>query len=102
MANLSFQVSPNDLYSTGYIVQLPDGRQLLKREKYTSNSTTDKDITHTIKDNENIWDIASRYYQDDLYWKVIADVNNIENPFELTPGQEIIIPDIDKAKLQII
>lgn len=102
MANQSLQVSPSDLYSTGYIITLSDGRKLLKRTKFTYIPTSTKDITHIVKDNDRIWDIAFRYYRNALLYKILADVNDIMNPFELTLGQELIIPDIDKVKLQIL
>lgn len=100
MANLYFQVSPENLYSTGYIVELPDGRLLLKRNKVEYSPTADKDITHVVRDNDRIWDMSFRYYQKDLQWGVIADVNNVYNPFELEPGSEFIIPDLEQSKLQ--
>lgn len=100
MANLFFQVSAENLYSTGYIVELPDGRLLLKRNKVEYAPTADKDITHLVKDNDRIWDIAFRYYQKDLEWSVIADVNKVYNPFELESGTEFIVPDLQQSKLQ--
>ena len=102
MANQSLQVSPSDLYSSGYVIKLSDGRQLLKRVKMAYTPTSTRDITHIVKDNDRIWDIAFRYYRNPLLWKVIADVNDIMNPFELTIGQELTIPDIDKVKLQVL
>lgn len=102
MASRNIQVLPNDLYSTGYVIEFPDGKLLLKRTKFVYTPTAQKDITHIVKDNDRIWDIAFRYYRDALLYKIIADVNDIINPFELTIGQELVIPDIDKVKLQLI
>src|SRR6478609_5130486 len=97
MANQSIQVSPDDLYSTGYIIPLADNKSILKRTKFTYIPTSTRDISHTVTDNDRIWDIANRYYRKPLLWKIIADVNNIFNPFILTPGQKLIVPDPDKV-----
>jgi len=39
--------------------------------------------------------IAYKFYKDTLKWFVIADVNEIENPFDLITGTDIIIPNLN-------
>ena len=100
MANPFIQVLPNNLYATGFIIELPNGKFLLKRSKYVYNPTAEKDITHTVTDNDRIWDIAFRYYNDPIMWAVIADVNSLYNPFELEVGAQLIVPDRDSITAQ--
>jgi nucleoid-associated protein YgaU len=38
--------------------------------------------------------IAAIEYEDPSVWRVIADANDIENPRELEPGQEIVLPPL--------
>lgn len=102
MANQFLQVSANDLYATGYQVELPDGRLLLKRNKIVYSPTASKDTTHIVTDNDRIWDVAFRYYKDDKSWGIIADANRIYNPFELEVGTELVVPDFEQTKLQFI
>lgn len=63
---------------------------------------------HTVKQNDRL-DVLAYTYYDDLvergarYWWVIADANNILNPLDLSElvGQEILIPDILKVRLNL-
>ena len=38
--------------------------------------------------------IAATEYDDPSQWRRIADANGIENPLDLEPGQELLIPPI--------
>ena len=52
-------------------------------------------IEHTLVGGEELDSLASRYYDDDkLYW-LIADVNDILFPFDVEPGQVIVVPNPD-------
>ena len=95
-------VTDENPYSTGYIVELEDNKQLLKRDKLVYDYAVSRDKTHTVGCGENIYDIAFRHFGNAKLWFLIADANNIFNPFELTAGEDIVIPDIDKFKLQFI
>ena len=62
-----------------------------KQEK--QNPPKDKVYTHIVKKNENLSDIAERYYGKEL-WQDIYKANNaqIKNPNMIYPGQKFIIP----------
>jgi nucleoid-associated protein YgaU len=54
---------------------------------------TDNDKQHTVLDGETLQSIAHRYYGDSGKWYLIAEANNILNPFqELEPYQILRIP----------
>lgn len=79
--------------------QILDDEQELYTE--TSNVTpipeTDKDFYHEIlKEEENRLDIiANKYYGNpDFFW-MIAIANNIIDPFIITPGEVIRIPNFN-------
>lgn len=78
-------------YSNGYVIRYPDGDESLEREVNTSYTDY---VVHTVLDGETIQSIAFKYYGDSGLWGVIADVNDILNPFEeLYGGLELIIPN---------
>lgn len=48
---------------------------------------------HTVKDGETLQGIANAYYGDSGYWYILADINNISNPFaELYVGLQLTVP----------
>jgi len=54
---------------------------------------TNNDKQHTVLDGETLQNIAYRYYGDSGRWYLIAEANNILNPFqELEPYQILRIP----------
>lgn len=91
------QVNSNNLFITGYITKFKDGTQWLER-KYISNFPKPGDKTHTIIDTDTLLSIAKTHYNDCKYWFIIADVNYIENPFELTTGDVLNIPNLQRVK----
>jgi nucleoid-associated protein YgaU len=55
---------------------------------------SNKDVLHTIIEGDRLDTLAFKHYQSSNLWYVIADVNGIINPFELTVGDSILIPGI--------
>ena len=51
-------------------------------------------MIHSVLEGETIQNIAFKYYEDSGMWGVIADANDILNPFEdLHADMELIIPN---------
>jgi nucleoid-associated protein YgaU len=48
--------------------------------------------THTVKDNDKLFDIAKVYYGDGNKWPKIAEANGNLKPEDLKPGQKLQIP----------
>ena len=101
MASISLR--SNNPYSNpiGYIINYPEGDQSLERFK-VNYVASDKDKLHTITEFDTLWNISFDYYGDSKFWWLIADANDIENPFEITPNSNIIIPDIDRIKAMVL
>jgi hypothetical protein len=93
-------------YANGYIIQ--DGtEETLERDPiaYVGNRL---DTYYTVRQNDMIDSIAWRYYRTfvpdaERYWVLIADVNGIENPLDLSAwvGRELLIPDFLTIQLQL-
>ncbi len=51
---------------------------------------------HVVKKGDTLWDIAGFYYNNPFLWRNIynANLDKIEDPHWIYPGQEFIIPDI--------
>jgi len=82
----------SEMYDSGYVIHYPDGSYSLERNIPTI-TMSDEDITHTLKDGETLQNIAFRYYGDSGKWYIIAEANNIINPFkDLVPGLQLKIP----------
>lgn len=86
------------IYGKGYIVNYIEGDRSLERNTYRYNPGIG-DKAHIVIEGQNLEYISFLYYKTPLYWFLIADVNEVDNPFYLEPGQNIIIPDLNNYKL---
>ena len=84
-----------DLYEDGYLVTYNEGDVSVQQDgiPYVSSDT---DEYHTVIEGQTLMDIANIFYKSAREWFIIAYINSIINPFELTPGTILIIPDRDK------
>ena len=79
-------------YNNAYALKYNDGDYSLEA-KPPIVPESPNDIQHTVKDGETLQNIAFRYYGDSGKWYLIAEANNILNPFqELEPYQILRIP----------
>ena len=100
----------NDLYITGYIYDFPkDGESLLLRDKLEFEGD-EEDSYHEVTGGDRLDLIAYNAYKNipnvvspSKLWWVIADANNIHNPFDLSAyiGKELLVPNYEKFKLKI-
>lgn len=99
-------VKPSNLFVNGYIVNFTeDNESVLLRDLLVIEPNVN-DNYHTVVNDDRLDLIAYAAYNKQVedaakYWWIIADANNIFNPFDLDYliGQDIVIPDIDKVKL---
>lgn len=78
-------------YSDSFVIKYPDGDISVERNRSSISSDY---VVHTVLEGETIQSIAFQYYGDSGMWGVIADANDILNPFEdLHEGMELIIPN---------
>ncbi len=51
--------------------------------------------TYTLAEGEGLWDVAVKFYGDGNRWVEIAEANNLtDNPDNVPPGTELIIPNL--------
>jgi nucleoid-associated protein YgaU len=49
-------------------------------------------VTYTVKQGDNLWQIAKAHYGDGQKWKQIVDANPGLNPDKLPVGKKIVLP----------
>ena len=88
----------NHLYYNGYYINYKENERSLERLQIIHREDLD-DKSHIIRDGDTLTSISDKYYGDSLMWYLIADVNQIDNPFILDVGISLIIPNIKKYDL---
>lgn len=75
-----------------------------KKRYYGTAKQLSKNINaykvHTIQVNESLDSIALKYYNNPLYWWVIADMNNIQDPLKIKVGSQLKIPSLSDIKFK--
>jgi hypothetical protein len=96
----------SDMYSySGFIIKFEDkSSEVLVRNKITlNNSMLETAIYHQVVDGERLDQISYKYYGNNKYWWVLADVNDLAddliNPFQLQEGLKLIIPKLEMLGL---
>lgn len=54
-------------------------------------------VIYRVREGDNLWKIAERYYQTGYGWVEIAEVNNLQKVNVLEKDQELTIPQLSKA-----
>lgn len=83
------------LYFDSYVVNFIEGDSALFRERFRIEKDIN-DSEYIVKQGDTLNTIAFGFYRDSKLWYVIADVNDIQNPFELTIGMSLRIPPITR------
>ena len=81
------------LYDRGYLVTFNEGDEALYRTP-SAYIQGIGDTFHLIKAGEDLLKIAQKYFEDQYLWYLIADANDIEDIFDLTVNDTIVIPNI--------
>ena len=55
----------------------------------------DRTKIRMIKEGDSLWLLSAREYGTPDKWKEIARANNIENPLDVEPGTQVIVPPLD-------
>lgn len=53
---------------------------------------------YTVKENDTLFNIADKYYQDGYKYTEIAKTNNLTNPDQIEAGQVLEIPKLEAAQ----
>jgi nucleoid-associated protein YgaU len=62
-----------------------------------TSHATDTNKTHTLVEGESIQAVAYAKLGKATYWRAIADLNDIDDPFRVTPGMVLLIPSLADA-----
>lgn len=107
LTQTSIELSDNNLYRNGEVHTYADGESVLIRKKLLLEPTV-FDEYHVVTEMDRIDKLAHTKYKDKVtdaskYWWVIADANDIKNPFDLSEyvGRQILIPDIITVLLKL-
>jgi len=79
------------LYDNTYLISFADGTQALTLQ--VPRITTPYYVNHLIRDEETIFEISQTYYGNTVDWYLIVEANDIIDPIQLTPGDNLIIPN---------
>lgn len=65
--------------------------------------TSDEIRIHEVQDagdgeGERLDEIAARYYGDPSWWRVLATLNDLDDPGELEAGSELVVPPADQVQ----
>lgn len=69
------------------------------------NGTNSIEMTgkiHKVSKNENLWQIAVKYYGDGFKWVDIATENKLANASVIEEGQELVIPNLENEEELVI
>lgn len=98
------ELRENNLYINGEVIDFGDEQLLIREPLVIVGNELDR--YHVVTEYDRIDLIAFRYYKSvsidpSKWWWVIADANNIIDPFDLSEyvGKNLLIPDLNRIKL---
>lgn len=62
------------------------------REPITIDDLDSEPLRHSVQIGDEISSLAKRFGGKEKLWWIIADINELEFPYELEPGTTILIP----------
>jgi nucleoid-associated protein YgaU len=91
-----------------FIMFRPDGIPVRARIQVTFNEfrnaeleakeikreTADYTKWHEVVQGETLSGLAGQFYENPSIWRAIAIMNDLEDPFALAPGQQLLIPQL--------
>jgi len=89
---VTLELTEDDLYAQGSITEFDDGSVLLERTIAPYTPQIGDDYYETISD-DNYDTLAYLKYDNSKLWHVIANANNIINPFDVLPNT-VVFPNL--------
>lgn len=84
-----------DKLTEGQEITVPVAEPKIQTVIASSQATGSGVISETeyvVQKGDNLWDISVRAYQDGYRWTEIAEINNLENPDLIHPGNTLVLP----------
>jgi nucleoid-associated protein YgaU len=78
-------------YNNSRVIKFKEGDFNLIRIPFVYNPSN-QDKVHTVIEGDRLDTLAHKFYGNSRLWHIIADSNDIINPFELEIGIQLIIP----------
>lgn len=91
---INTELRENNPYSTGLIFQYPEGDFLLERTPMPYVKSPN-DRYFTVIQGDSLQSISFQAYGNSKWWWVIRDINDVTDPFDLTVGTSLLIPDLN-------
>jgi hypothetical protein len=57
-----------------------------------TSGTPDPHRIHVFQVGDSLDQLASRYYNDPTRWRVLAEVNDVDDPLRISPGTRLAVP----------
>lgn len=73
-------------------VTFKEYRTLTEQLQGVRKESRDRTKRVTVKQQDSLWQIANREYEEAGLWRPIASANKIDNPRLITIGKELIVP----------
>jgi nucleoid-associated protein YgaU len=69
---------------------------------YNTLDSTD-DVYYTVQTGDDVTRVASKALGDPRYWWVVADFNDLLDPFaDLVPGTQLRVPSLQRLHMQVL
>ena len=94
------EINQDNPFITGFVFQYTEGDFSLEREKL-KYIQSENDELHQVTKWDTLSDISYDKYGSSKWWWVIADINNVFDPFDLSPHTNLILPDINPIKADL-
>ena len=98
VSNVDYKTQMQQIKDCGYMTSSTEVNSVISIiEKYnltiydTKNDSENSATVYTVKKNDTLWGIASKYYGYGIKWRIIYDYNNLSSTI-LRVGQKLIIP----------
>lgn len=94
------EINQDNPFVTGFVFQYLEGDFSLERAKL-KYIPSENDKLHQVTEWDNLSDLSFDNYGSSKWWWVIADINNVFDPFNLSSHINLIIPDLTPIKADL-
>lgn len=63
---------------------------------------SEPDLRVAVTEGTRLADLATEHYGTPHLWWVIADASDVVDPFALTPGEELRVPDLSRVQAEAL
>ena len=85
-------ISDPSMIRAGDVIYLPNTSRELEFCGQDDKWVDGDILYYTFGSKDTLWNLASRFYGDGMYWKALAAYNGITNPKKIRDGKVIMIP----------